>query len=180
MVYLRRFLWYIAKWLLAAAMLLGALIIALYMAMNTANITILLKDGMALRAQVIMMEKDRQDLQKFFQNDFLAVDMALGIGLSENSPYANYTIAGIDHRIKMEWLWCWPWDNTANADFVETIPKIDGRIKASLRADAEQNNPASVYPPSWQGARYRATLVREGGRWKIASIKQLELIPRPE
>lgn len=176
MIYLRRLLWYIAKSLLGVMMLLGALIIALYMAMNTANITILLKDGMSLRAQVIMMDKEEQELLKFFQNDFIAVDPALRVGLSEDSPYYYYNITGIDHRLKMEWMWCWPWENTANADFVETIPKIDGRIDAALRAEAEKNDPASVYPPAWQGARYRATLTREGGRWKIASIKQLEAI----
>lgn len=175
MNYLRRFLWYIAKYLLAATMLLGTLIIALYMAMNTANITILLKDGMALRAQVVMMEKEPEELLKFFQNSFVEVDPAINIGLSENSPYANYSITGMDHRISMEWMWCWPWDNKANADFVETVPKIDGRIKASLRADAEKNDPDSVSPPNWRSARYRATLVREGGRWKIASLKELKM-----
>ncbi|MDR0929515.1 MAG: hypothetical protein LBM74_07365, partial [Oscillospiraceae bacterium] len=58
MSYLRRFLWYIAKHLLALTMLFGGLIIAFYIAMNTANITILLKDGMALRAQVVMMQAE--------------------------------------------------------------------------------------------------------------------------
>lgn len=177
MIYLRRFLWYVSRSLLAITILFGAMVVSLYMAMNTANITILLKDGMALRAQVIMMDKEPQELTKFFQNEFIEVDPAINIGLSENSPYANYNITGIDHRLSMESMWCWPWDNTASADFVETIPKIDGRIKSSLRADAEKNNPDSVYPPAWKGARYRATLVREGGRWKIASIKQLELVP---
>ena len=177
MSYLRRFLWYIAKHLLALTMIFGGLIIALYMAMNTANITILLKDGMALRAQVVMMDKDEAELTKYFQSEFISVDTALTIGLSEGSPYANYNITGIDHRITMEWMWCWPWDDVARADFVETVPKIDGRIKASLRAEAEENNPDSLYPPAWTSARYRATLVREGGRWKVASIKQMEILP---
>lgn len=176
MSYLRRFLWYIAKHLFALTMLFGALIIAFYMAMNTANITILLKDGMALRAQVIMMNKDEGELTKYFQSEFLAADTALSIGLSESSPYTNYSITGIDHRLSLEWMWCWPWDDTARADFVESIPKIDGRINSSLRAEAEEKDPASVYPPAWTSARYRATLVREGGRWKIQSIKLLEVI----
>ena len=62
MKYLRRFLWYIAKRLLGLTILLGVLIIAFYMAMNTANITILLKDGMAMRAEVIMKQEDEAQL----------------------------------------------------------------------------------------------------------------------
>ena len=176
MKYLRRFLWYIAKHLLALTIIFGALIIAFYMAMNTANITILLKDGMALRAQVIMMDREPQELTKYFENEFVELDAAINLGVSGTSPYANYSITGIDHRIQMEWMWCWPWDDTARADFVETVPKIDGRIKSSLRAETEKNNPDKVYPPSWQAARYRATLIREGGRWKISSIKLLETL----
>lgn len=175
MSYLRRFLWYAAKRLLALVILFGALIITLYMAMNTANITILLKDGMALRAQVIMMDKDAQELTKYFQSEFVQIDAALNIGLSGHSPYQNYTVAGIDHRISLEWMWCWPWDNEARADFVESVPKIDGRVKPAFRAEAEASG--RVQPPAWTSARYRATLVREGGRWKIASIKQMELMP---
>ena len=177
MSYLRRLLWYIAKCLLIASVLLGVLIIAFYTAMNSANIMVLLKDGMALRAQVIMMDEEPQQLMKYFQSDFLSADTQLLAGMSDESPYSDYAITGIDHRVKMEWMWCWPWDDVAHADFVESIPKIDGRIQPSLRADAEQNDPASVYPPPWQAARYRATLVRESGHWKIASIKLTNYVP---
>lgn len=177
MSYLHRLLWYIAKCLLITTMLLGALIIAFYTAMNTANIMVLLKDGMALRAQVIIMGTEPQQLLQYFQNDFLAADTTLRIGVSGDSPYAKYNVTGIDHRLKLERMWCWPWDDVARADFVESVPKIDGRIKSPLRADAEKNDPSSVYPPEWSTAKYRATLVRVKGRWKIASIKPLDNTP---
>ena len=178
MKYLRRFLWYIAKHLLAVTMIFGALIIAFYMAMNTANITILLQDGMAMRAQVIMMEREPQELTKYFKQEYVDLDTALNLGASGTSPYAKYNVTGIDHRIQMEWMWCWPWDDTARADFVESVPKIDGRIKAAYRNEAEQTGvEVSTYPPEWTTARYRATLVREGGRWKIDSLKLMETLP---
>ena len=177
MSYLRRLLWYIGKCLLVVTMVLGMLIIAFYTAMNTANIMVLLKDGMALRAQVIMMRAEPQPLLKYFQNDFLAADTKLRVGLTSESPYANYSVTGIDHRVSMEWMWCWPWDDIAHADFIESVPKIDGRIKAALRAEAEKNDPNSVYPPAWNTAKYRATLIREGGRWKIQSLKLIETRP---
>lgn len=179
MQYLRRFLWFVAKRLLGLTMLVGVLIIAFYMAMNTSNITILLKDGMALRAQVIMMGEDESRLMKYFQQDFVALDTALNLGLSSDSPYENYNITAIDHRLNLQWMWCWPWDDTARADFIESIPKIDGRIKSGLRAEAEATDPSSIYPPAWNAAKYRATLERENGRWKIAAIQLLEMVESP-
>ena len=174
MKYLRRFLWYIAKRLLGLTLLVGVLVIAFYMAMNTANITILLKDGMAMRAEVVMMEENPEQLSKYFEDNFLQVDTVLNIGLSDSSPYKDYNITGIDHRLTVEWLWCWPWDDTARANFVESVPKIDGRIKSSLREAAEATDPSRVYPPEWPSGRYVATLECINGRWKIASIKLLE------
>lgn len=176
MKYLRRFLWYAAKRLLGITVLFGVLIIAFYMAMNSANITILLTDGMALRARVIMMDEDAGDLSKYFQQEFIDLDTALVLSLNGQTMYSDYDIVGIDHRVQMEWMWCWPWDDVARADFVESVPKIDGRIRSGLRAEAEQNNPDRLYPPAWTSNRYRATLVRENGRWKIASIKLLETL----
>lgn len=86
MKYLRRFLWYIAKRLLGLTLLVGVLVIAFYMAMNTANITILLKDGMAMRAEVVMMEENPEQLSKYFEDNFLQVDTVLNIGLSGQLP----------------------------------------------------------------------------------------------
>ena len=177
MSYLRRLLWYIVKCLLVLTMVLGMLIIAFYTAMNSANIMILLQDGMAVRAQVIMMGAQPDPLMKYFQNEFLVADTRLQVSLTNESPYANYSITGIDHRVSLEWMWCWPWDEIAHADFVESVPKIDGRIKAALRVEAEKNDPDSVYPPDWSTVKYRATLVREGGRWKIQSLKPIETRP---
>lgn len=172
---LRRLLWYIAKNLLILSMVLGALIIAFYTAMNSANIMVLLKDGMNLRAQVIIMGAEPQPLLEYFQSDFLAADTTLRVGLTSDSPYSKYSVTGIDHRVSLEWMWCWPWDVKAHADFVESVPKIDGRILPALRAEAEEKDPSSVYPPAWRTAKYRATLNREGGRWKIESLKLVEI-----
>ena len=171
---LRRLFWFVTKRMIGLTMAVGLLILTLYMAMNTSAITILLKDGMALRAQVIMMNEEPSSLNKYFKDEFVELDSALTVGQSDISPYANYNITGIDHRVDMEWMWCWPWDRVARADFVESVPKIDGKIKSSMREAAEQNNPDSVYPPAWRSARYRATLEKIGGQWKIASISLLE------
>ena len=56
MQYLRRLIWYIASRLLIILIVLGLVTTAFYFSMNAANIYVILKDGMAKRAQVIMMD----------------------------------------------------------------------------------------------------------------------------
>ena len=173
---LRRFIWYLAGRLFLLLTLLSLFTVTFYYAMNMANIQVVLKDGMAYRAQVVMMDADPSELTKYFMPSFLEQDQVLLAVQQGNSPYKDYNVRGIDHRLEMEWMWCWPWDNTASANFVESVPKIDGRIKSSLRQQAEEADPSRVYPPDWTSGRYVATLVRVNGRWKIASIKLLETI----
>ena len=60
---------------------------------------------------------------KFFQSNYLQRDENLLLAIDKKSPYQYYTVRGIDHRLSMTWMWCWPWENTARAEFVETIPR---------------------------------------------------------
>ena len=108
MQYLRRLIWYIASRLLIILIVLGLVTTAFYFSMNATNIYIILKDGMAKRAQVIMMQEDSSELIKFFQPSYLQRDENLLLALDEKSPYIYYNIRGIDHRLKMTWMWCWP------------------------------------------------------------------------
>ena len=71
---LRRFIWYLAGRLLLITVLLGLFTVTFYYAMNASNIYIVLKDGMAKRAQVIMMGESPSDLTKFFQGSYLQRD----------------------------------------------------------------------------------------------------------
>lgn len=175
--YLRRFVWYLATRLMLLTALLALMTVAFYYSMNATNIYIVLKDGMAKRAQVIMLEDDRQELSKYFQNSFLDRDEPLLLAKQGNSPYSNYTIRGIDHRLDMEWMWCWPWEDTAKADLTEQIPRIDGRVKSGSReAVKSANGEEGLSPPKWQSAKYRAVLTRENGQWRIKSLTLLETI----
>ena len=171
---LRRFIWYLAARLLLVTMLLGLGTVTFYYAMNASNIYIVLKDGMAKRAQVIMMGESPNDLTKFFQGGYLQRDENLLLAIDGKSPYTYYTVRGIDHRLEMTWMWCWPWDTTARAEFTETIPRIDGRVKSSS-ADAARAlyGDGFEYPPKWQGGHYAATLVKENGQWHVRSLTLL-------
>ncbi|MBP3645437.1 MAG: hypothetical protein J6K55_03335 [Clostridia bacterium] len=174
---LRRFIWYLASRLLLILIIVSLCVVTLYYAMNATNIYIVLKDGMAKRAQVIMMNESANDLTKFFQGSYLQRDENLQLAIAGKSPYTYYTVRGIDHRLKMTWMWCWPWESTARVTFVETIPRIDGRVSGKHSESAKALYGEDYQsPPRWQGGRYTATLVKENGQWHIRSIALVELV----
>ena len=171
MTRLRRFIWYLASRLLLVIVLLGLFTVTLYYAMNTTNVYIVLKDGMAKRAQVIMMGEDATELNKFFQSSYLQRDENLIQAMDGQSPYQYNTVRGIDHRLDMTWMWCWPWETTVRAEFVERIPRIDGRVNRTYTEAARQlYGEEYLSPPRWQAGRYTATLVKENNQWHIKSI----------
>jgi len=177
----RRFIWYLAGRLMLIVVLLGVFTVTFYYAMNASNINIVLKDGMAKRAQVIMMQEDASELNKFFQSSYLQRDENLQLALDDKSPYIYYNIRGIDHRLKMTWMWCWPWDNTARAEFTETVPGIDGRVRSAY-AEAAKALYGDGYetPPKWQGGKYTATLVKENNQWHIRGLSLVEILNETE
>ena len=178
MRHLRRLIWHIASRLLIVTLVLGMVVVGFYYAMNMTNMYVVLKDGMARRAQVVMMQEDVSELTKFFQQSFLERDAAVQNTVNGYSPYQDYNIRGIDHRLEMGFAWVWPWDNTARVDIVERIPRIDGRIKGTkAEAYIEQYGDDVIYPPRWTSARYRVQLVKENGQWRIRSLSLLEELP---
>ncbi len=175
---LRRFVWHIATRLLILVLVLGMLVVGFYYAMNMTNIYVVLKDGMARRAQVVMTLAEPEELQKFFYPSFIAQDAAVQRAVDQTTPYLNYNMVGIDHRLTMGFTWVWPWDSTARVEITERIPRIDGRIKGSVAESyIELYGDSVLYPPKWVSAVYRATLVKENGQWKILSIGLVEQLP---
>lgn len=171
MKYLRRLIWYFATRLLVITIIVGLMSVVFYYAMNYSNIQIIMKDGMASRARVVMMGEDPGELTKYFQNGFLEKDSVMRAVRQGGSPYEDYNVRGIDHRLSIDFFWLWPWDNAVELTVTESIPRIDGRIKGT-RAEAAiaESGPSAVYPPSWQTTTYKATLVRENYQWKIRSL----------
>lgn len=174
MRYLRRGIWYIAGRLLVICLVLGLMITVFYYTMNLSNIQIVLKDGMAGRAKYVMgITTERSDLEKFFQTACLDADMLVTATDQGASPYADYNIRGIDHRLEVGFFWIWPWENSARVDISERIPRIDGRVKG-LKADEviAARGEGAVYPPEWTEAAYRVQMTRENGQWKIRAMTQ--------
>lgn len=163
MRYLRRLIWHIASRLFAFLIILGILSITFYFAMNATNIYIIVKDGMARRAQVIMMDTSLTELDKYFSASWIARDEMIRNAQNNVDPYRDCKITGFDHRISLSTVWCWPWENTASAVVTERIPAIDGK----------SSSPEGV--PSWPTAKYSMILTHEDGNWKIKNMTLLEI-----
>ncbi|MBO2517607.1 MAG: hypothetical protein CW338_10135 [Clostridiales bacterium] len=177
MKYYKRIIWFICSRLFIACCVLGLMITAFYYAMNASNIYVVLKDGMAKRAQVIMMGENRDEMGRYFTPSYIqGGDPDLANGLAGNNPYLYYyDITGFDHRLEMKWVWCWPWEDVAQATVVERIPAIDGKIKSSVRTAAlEAGYTAS--PPAWKTVKYTVTLVKKDGRWIVTEMNGIEVI----
>ena len=158
--------------------IVGLLTLVFYLAMNTANIYLLLSDGMKLRTEVILTRDNAEELPSFFTDEFLLSDETLEIGLSEQSPYVDYNVDAFNYELTMEWMWAWPWENTATATIVEKVPRIVGSVRSSSKALVTAGT-ITANPPAWYGGRYNVTLERINGQWKIAGLHQTQLIIEP-
>lgn len=170
MLYLRRLVWFIATKLIWICIIGGMLVCGFYMCLNTANIYVILTDGLEKRADVILTQEDAEKLNFYFHADFLSTDPALEGAFDGTSVYDDYTVTGFEYDLKIEKLWAWPWDNFANCTVVERVPSIKGSVISSRRSEA------SPTIPSWQGGRYDITLVKENGEWKIIGMQQTTVL----
>ena len=166
MLYLRRLIWFIVTRLVLVCILCGMLVCGFYMCLNTANIYVVLTDGLQRRAEVILTRENAETLNFYYHADFLATDPALEGAFDGTSVYDNYSIKDFEYDLKIEKLWAWPWDSYATCTVVERIPSIDASVISSRRSE---NLPAK---PSWQGGRYDITLVKQNGEWKINGMQQ--------
>ena len=170
MLYFRRFVWFIAKYMILICVLAGMLVCGFFMAMNVSNIYVVLNDGMQKRVDVIMTRQQAEELNKYFHADFLIQDNVLESALNGESVYTNSNITGFDYKLTIEKLWAWPWDSYANCTVVERVPSISGSVISSRRTRSNQSI------PKWQGGRYDITLVKTGGQWKIVGMQQKTIL----
>ena len=173
--YIRRLVWFIASRLLIFTIAVSVLLCAFYMCMNTANVYIVLSDGLEKRVEVILTREDAPELNNYFHGDFLSADPALTAAFDGSSPYVNYNITSFEHELTVESLWAWPWDSYATCRVVERVPSITGTAIAG--------RDVSDTVPTWQGRRYNVTLMKTDGRWKIVGMQEeaviIEATPTP-
>ncbi len=170
MLHLRRLVWFIASRLILICILGGMLVCGFYMCLNTANIYVILTDGLEKRAEVILTQQDAEMLNYYFHADFLSTDPALEGAFDGSSVYDDYSITDFEYDLEIEKVWAWPWDGYATCTVVERVPSITGSVISSRRSEA------SPTVPSWQGGRYDITLIKDNGEWKIIGMQQTTVL----
>lgn len=174
---IRRFLDFVLSRFFLITFLSALFILVFYLAMHTANIWILIDEGLNARAGVVLTGEDADSLTNYFKEDFLAQDPVLSLALTGSSPYGDYSIRSYRHTVKMLSVWCWPWENTARAEVIESVPYINGTILSEKRGAAiEAGGEERLSPPAWDSCRYRISLVRNAGRWKISGMQLVERV----
>lgn len=174
MKYVRRLMWFIASRVLIFTIVASILVCGFYMCMNSANIYIVLTDGLKERVNVILKAEGAEDLNDYFHADFLNSDSALQGAFGGQSAFGAYSITDFDYVLTIEKLWAWPWDDQASCTVTERVPSITGNVLSSRKGEVDSEI------PKWQGGKYDITLVRSGGKWKITGMKQTGIIIEPE
>lgn len=170
MLHLRRLVWFIASRLILISVVCGMLVCGFYMCLNTADIYVILTDGLQKRAEVILTRDEAEKLNFYFHSDFLGTDPALEGAFDGTSAYVDYKISDFEYDLSIEKLWAWPWDSHATCTVVERIPTIRGSVISSRKSEV----PSEI--PAWQGGRYDITLIKEDGVWKIIGMQQTTVL----
>ncbi|MGI5919180.1 MAG: hypothetical protein ACOX8N_05915 [Christensenellales bacterium] len=165
-----RFLWYLFSRILIWAVAAALVVLSFFAAMDYMNVQILVKDGLQLRAKVIIQGDDPTALSKVFSRNFLEQDALLS-----SSVYRSYSIKNVDYSAKVDFQLIMPWQNAVELTVTEEIKRIDG----TLAGGAEKSSALSETPPPWQNAVYRVRLVRYEDNWRIVSMTQVEALPSP-
>lgn len=167
MEYFLRFLLCLLKCTLIVVVVVSLSVGAFTFAMNYANITILVTDGMKTRTGVVLGYTDRDELPKFFAESYLAGDALLG-----DETYKDFTINSYDAQVEILSLHTLPWEDTATVRLTETAT-IDGELPISKQTPEQLADPNKIRPPQWEGGEYELQLVKTQEQWIIADMKEI-------
>jgi len=163
-----RFIWYLLSRLLVGAAIVGLVVLSFFVAMDYMNVQTLVKDGMHVRADVILTGSDTATLSKVFSKSFLESDTLLS-----TNAYDPYDVSGYNYSADVGFTLIFPWNKTVRVRVTEELTGI----RADLYATTDTS--LSETPPPWVNAVYEVTLVRYEDNWRIVQMEQLEVLPTP-
>jgi len=164
-VYLLRFLWYIIKYLIIFLFASAVMIVGFVVAKDTANVYIIVTEGMEARAGTILNLTQLSELDKYFIEDYASGDFELA-----TNKYDDFFIRDFEYKLKVESLWANPWENSAYVKAVETVPEIDGEYPV------ENEDEIALEMPEWQSSRYVITLIKIDDAWYINQVVKMESV----
>jgi hypothetical protein len=163
-----RFMWYLLSRLLVGAAIVGLVVLSFFVAMDYMNVQTLVKDGLHVRADVILKNADTATLSKVFSKSFLESDTLLN-----SAAYRPYDVSSYNYKADVGFALVFPWNHTVTLEVTEEVTGI----KADLYATTDQT--ISPTPPAWVNAVYRVTLVRYENNWRVVEMEQVEVLPSP-
>ncbi|MBC8532339.1 hypothetical protein [Gehongia tenuis] len=174
MKYVSRVLWFVVKNLFIIGLVIAVIVMAFSVAMDITNSYVLTTDGMKKRAEVVLQQEDSTELPKFFTTEFIEQDSLLNSGL-----YKNFKISDFDYEVNVEHLWAWPWSDSAEATISERAT-VRGEMNKDAMTQEQIDAGEKISPPTWEGGRYKVTLLRVDGKWKLDKLELIELLPEDE
>ena len=165
----RRTMLYVVRTLLLIILVAILCIGAFLTAERTSNLYILASEGMALRADCVLADGARNDLEEYFTLAFLQNDPAMS-----DTTYSNYTITSYNYDLTIEKIFVLPWSLSATVVATERVS-----IKGSINADqiSEGQDAGDFPPPEWTPVRYKITFINSNARWYISELNVLEENP---
>lgn len=163
-----RFLWYLLSRILIGAVIVGLIVLSFYIAMDYMNVQTLVKDGLHVRADVILKNSDTATLSKVFSKSFLDADTLL-----VSNMYRPYDISDYNYSADVSFALIFPWSQSVTLEVTEKVTGIKGDLFATT------DTTLSETPPAWTNAVYRVKLVRYESNWRVVEMEQIEVLPAP-
>ena len=163
-----RFMWYLLSRLLIGAVIVGLIVLSFFVALDYMNVQTLVKDGLHVRADVILKNSDTATLSKVFSKSFLENDVLLASG-----TYRPYDVSDYNYSADVGFALIFPWNKTVTIVVTEEVTGI----KADLFATTDTT--ISETPPEWVNAVYRVSLIRYENNWRVIEMELTEVLPSP-
>lgn len=161
-----KFLWYLLSRALIWALGVGLVVLAFFMAMDYMNASTLTKDGMQVRAEVVIEGSDPSTLTKVFSKAFLESDTLL-----TSNAYLPYKVSDFDYKADSNIDLIFPWQDSVTLRITEKVSNIQAQVTP------DPDSGLSDSPPAWQNAIYDVKLVRYEGGWRITSMSTVKILP---
>ena len=131
-----------------------------------ANLYILVNEGMSLRIECILQDGPKEELDNYFTAECIASD-----GRLQDTTYQPYTVSSYNYVLDFSHIRVWSWLNTMSVDVLEQADRITGS------ANSNAVDPDSA-PPAWTPIRYRLSIRKVKGSWRIDAITTLTVDPK--
>lgn len=168
-----RFLWFFLTRLLICGLIVGLVALAFFAAMDYMNIQTLVKDGLQVRADVVIKSNDPSNdpslVSKVFSKSFIEQDTLL-----KSTVYQPFDVSEYDYKSDVGFALVLPWQNTVTIRVTEKVTDIIAELYATEEEQSEQ-----ATAPLWDNGIYDVTVTRYEDNWRIVSMELVEMLPQP-